>query len=36
MIITTFSEYMDNQILTISFFAKAATSLGDDDVLNFR
>ena len=30
--ITNFSEYLDNQILTLSFFAKAATSLGDDDV----
>jgi len=30
--LTTFSEYLDDQILTFSFYAKAANSLGDDDV----
>ena len=30
--LTTFSEYINDQILEFSFFAKAATSLGDNDV----
>ncbi len=28
----TFNEYIEDQILTLTFFAKAANSLGDDDV----
>ena len=30
--LTTHNEYMDNQILTLSFFAKTANSIGEDDV----
>ena len=30
--LTNYHEYMDNQILTLSIFTKAANSLGDDDV----
>ncbi len=30
--LTAYEEYIDNQVLTLSFFAKAANSLGDDDV----
>ena len=29
---TTYDEYIDNQVLTLSFFAKTANSLGDNDV----
>ena len=28
----TYYEYLDNQIFSLSLFAKAANSIGDDDV----